>query len=50
MTKKHYYKNYFDWQISCGEFGGWADRNKFIGLYIRFRHCFGLWLWWRIYT
>ena len=26
---KHYDDNYFDWQSSIGEFGGWANKTKF---------------------
>lgn len=29
---KHYQASYFDWQSSIGEFGGWANQNKFAGL------------------
>lgn len=28
-NKQHYDDNYFDWQSSIGEFGGWANRPKF---------------------
>lgn len=30
----HYNEKYFSWQMSVGEFGGWANRDKFAG-YIR---------------
>ena len=26
---KHYDDDYFDWQSSIGEFGGWANQTKF---------------------
>ena len=26
---KHYSKDYFSWQSSIGEFGGWANDSKF---------------------
>jgi SAM-dependent methyltransferase len=29
-ASKHYDKKYFDWQVSIGEFGGWANQSKFI--------------------
>jgi SAM-dependent methyltransferase len=29
-TSRHYDKEYFDWQAPIGEFGGWANRSKFI--------------------
>ena len=29
MTQKHYNKEYFSWQSSIGEFGGWANLTKF---------------------
>jgi len=28
-SSKHYDANYFDWQSSVGEFGGWANLSKF---------------------
>jgi SAM-dependent methyltransferase len=28
-VSNHYDDNYFDWQSSIGEFGGWANRTKF---------------------
>ena len=28
-SSKHYDKNYFTWQASIGEFGGWANLTKF---------------------
>jgi len=28
-VSKHYDKDYFDWQSSIGEFGGWANQSKF---------------------
>ena len=27
---KHYDKDYFKWQKSIGEFGGWANKTKFL--------------------
>jgi methylase of polypeptide subunit release factors len=29
-VSKHYDKNYFGWQASLGEFGGWANLSKFV--------------------
>lgn len=29
-VSSHYNTDYFDWQSSLGEFGGWADQTKFI--------------------
>ena len=29
LVSKHYDKDYFDWQSSIGEFGGWANQSKF---------------------
>jgi SAM-dependent methyltransferase len=30
LISTHYDKDYFDWQASIGEFGGWANQTKFI--------------------
>jgi len=30
LVSKHYDKKYFDWQFSIGEFGGWANKTKFL--------------------
>ena len=30
MSKIHYNEDYFDWQKPIGEFGGWANKTKFI--------------------
>ena len=30
LASNHYDKNYFDWQASIGEFGGWANQSKFV--------------------
>jgi SAM-dependent methyltransferase len=30
LVSKHYDKDYFDWQSSIGEFGGWANQSKFL--------------------
>jgi hypothetical protein len=27
--KEHYTENYFEWQGTIGEFGGWANLDKF---------------------
>lgn len=29
-VSKHYDKDYFGWQASIGEFGGWANQSKFV--------------------
>lgn len=29
-VSKYYDTNYFDWQKSIGEFGGWANQTKFL--------------------
>jgi len=31
LVSTHCDKNYFDWQASIGEFGGWANQSKFVG-------------------
>jgi len=30
LASKHYNEEYFDWQCSVGEFGGWANQTKFL--------------------
>ncbi|MDR2929038.1 MAG: class I SAM-dependent methyltransferase [Cytophagaceae bacterium] len=30
MSETHYNKEYFSWQKSIGEFGGWANKHKFL--------------------
>lgn len=30
LVSKHYDKKYFDWQLSIGEFGAWANQGMFI--------------------
>jgi len=30
LASSHYGKEYFDWQSSIGDFGGWANQGKFI--------------------
>ena len=29
IPNSHYDEEYFSWQMSIGDFGGWADKNKF---------------------
>jgi len=31
LVNKHYDEEYFNWQSSIGEFGGWANQTKFFG-------------------
>ena len=38
-----YNKEYFSWQSSIGEFGGWANKTKFSSFINKIDQVFDLW-------